>query len=279
MPFCFQIAIVAGCVTGLCLPVTAASLAKIPAAAATRSVVRVNSRGQLIRTVVVAQPVARQAASQAAPQAASPFVPEHVVDASEIRPASPLTIPELVEAAAKKYDVDPLLVHSVIQVESGYNPHAVSPKGAQGMMQLMPFTARRFGVSNIFDPRENIEGGVRYLRYLQSLFPEDLRLAIAAYNAGEGAVWKYNNQVPPYKETEHYVKRVGRKYGDARLQADRWKNEKERTADIPAEPKSSDAPAVPAEPVYAPFEAYLDGEGRLHMRTSEAALSAENKVP
>src|SRR5271163_298866 len=108
----------------------------------------------------------------------------------------------LVEAAAKNLDVSPDLVDSVIQVESNYNPYAISPKGAQGLMQLMPATARRFGVKNSFDPQENIEGGVRYLKFLQDTFKDD-RLAIAAYNAGEAAVTKYGN-VPPYAETVQY---------------------------------------------------------------------------
>ncbi len=115
----------------------------------------------------------------------------------------------------------------MIQVESNYNPYAVSPKGAQGLMQLMPETARRFGVRNTFDIKENIEGGVRYLKYLGTLFPEDPRLTIAAYNAGEGAVWKYGNSIPPYRETEQYVDRVGKRYGQARRAAE--KKEKKET--------------------------------------------------
>ena len=88
-------------------------------------------------------------------------------------------------------------------------------------MQLMPATARRFGVKNSFNVKENIEGGVRYLKYLDSLFPNDRRLTIAAYNAGEGAVWKYGNNIPPYRETKQYVERVGSRYGRARKEADR----------------------------------------------------------
>jgi soluble lytic murein transglycosylase-like protein len=167
------------------------------------------------------------------------------------------SVPEMVEAVARKYDVDPLLVHSVIHVESGYNPHAVSPKGAQGLMQLMPGTARRFGVSNSFDPRENIEGGVRYLKYLSSIF-DDMRLAVAAYNAGEGAVWKYNNRIPPYRETQDYVAKVGKRYGQAKRAADRNK------ATPPAPPTQT----ARSEPVYAPVEYHVDSWGRLYMRTA-----------
>jgi soluble lytic murein transglycosylase-like protein len=167
-------------------------------------------------------------------------------------------VPDLVETTARKYDLDPLLVHSVIQVESAYNPYAVSPKGAQGLMQLMPATARRFGVSNTFDPKENIEGGVRYLKYLTTLFPNDPRLALAAYNAGEGAVWKYNYQIPPYRETEHYVYRVAQKYGQARRQSHQ---------SAPVQTAKAESAPVSAGPVYAPVRYHVDADGRLHMST------------
>ena len=123
----------------------------------------------------------------------------------------------LVKEAAKNFDVNPLLVDSVIQVESNYNPFAVSPKGAQGLMQLMPSTAQRFGVTDSFDPKQNIEAGVRYLKLLQDTFQDD-RLAIAAYNAGEKAVAKYKD-VPPYPETVSYVAKVGKKFGQAKHEA------------------------------------------------------------
>lgn len=118
-------------------------------------------------------------------------------------------VQNLVESAAKNYAVSPDLIHSVIQVESNYDAWAVSPKGAQGLMQLMPATAARFGVKDTFDPKQNIEGGVRYLKFLQQTFKDD-RLAIAAYNAGEGAVARYGT-VPPYPETVDYVAKVGGK--------------------------------------------------------------------
>jgi soluble lytic murein transglycosylase-like protein len=112
-----------------------------------------------------------------------------------------------VERIAAEQAVPPELIHSVIQVESNYNPNAVSPKGAQGLMQLIPATARRFGVSDAFDPVENIRGGAAYLKYLLGLYGGNYTLALAAYNAGEGAVARYGD-VPPYQETRNYVKLV-----------------------------------------------------------------------
>lgn len=108
---------------------------------------------------------------------------------------------------ASQYRLEPALMHAVISAESGYNPWAVSPKGAMGLMQLMPGTAERFGVGNPYDPMANMNGGARYLRWLLDKF-NDPRLAVAAYNAGEGAVQKYGNQIPPYQETQTYVVRV-----------------------------------------------------------------------
>ena len=105
------------------------------------------------------------------------------------------------------YQLEPALLHAVISAESAYNPQARSPKGARGLMQLMPDTARRFGVSDPDDPTENLHGGARYLRWLLDSFT-DLRLALAAYNAGEGAVQRYGNAIPPYPETRTYVRRV-----------------------------------------------------------------------
>ena len=112
-----------------------------------------------------------------------------------------------VDRIAAQYRVEPALMHAVISAESAYNPWAVSPKGAMGLMQLMPGTAERFGVSNPYDPIANMHGGARYLRWLLDRF-NDHRLAIAGYNAGEGAVQKYGNQIPPYQETQTYVVRV-----------------------------------------------------------------------
>jgi soluble lytic murein transglycosylase-like protein len=113
-----------------------------------------------------------------------------------------------VVAAARAFKLEPALIHAVISAESGYNPLARSPKGAKGLMQLMPDTARRYGVDNPLDPKQNIQGGSAYLRYLLTLFGDDLQLALAAYNAGEGAVMEYGHRIPPYRETTQYVPKV-----------------------------------------------------------------------
>ena len=122
----------------------------------------------------------------------------------------------IIQAACDKYNVDPDLVNAVIQVESAYNQRAVSHAGAIGLMQLMPATASRFGVKQIQNPEENVHGGVKYLKFLLDYFNNDLTLAVAAYNAGEGAVDKYQG-VPKYTETQNYVKRVLSIYGKDNL--------------------------------------------------------------
>lgn len=113
----------------------------------------------------------------------------------------------IIESAARAYGVDKNLVHAVITAESGYNPQAVSRTGARGLMQLMPDTARRYGVRNSMDPAENIHGGVKYLHDLLVMFKGNMELAVAAYNAGENAVIRYG-RVPPYAETLGYVPKV-----------------------------------------------------------------------
>ena len=114
----------------------------------------------------------------------------------------------IVDVAAKSHGVEAALVQAVITAESGFNPNALSRKGASGLMQLMPDTARRYGVRNIFDPVENVHGGVRYLKDLLAMFNGDMRLALAGYNAGENAVIRAGNRIPPYQETQNYVPKV-----------------------------------------------------------------------
>jgi hypothetical protein len=113
-----------------------------------------------------------------------------------------------IELVARTYGLDPKLIHAVISAESAYNPAVISDKGAMGLMQLMPDTARRFGVPDPFDPIANLHGGARYLRWLMDHFQNNLNLVLAAYNAGEGAVEHYGNTIPPFEETRTYVVRV-----------------------------------------------------------------------
>lgn len=176
------------------------------------------------------------------------------------RPAPPTAaIADLVEQSAKAHDVDPLLVHSIIQVESNYNPYAVSSKGAEGLMQLMPPTARMLGVNNSFDAGENIEAGVKYLKYLQDLYKDD-RLALAAYNAGPAAVDRYK-QIPPYPETRQYVDKVGRRYGEARNSAVKT----QPSGKIEAAAANSEPPQ---QAKFPKLEQFQDEDGRLYLRTA-----------
>ena len=194
------------------------------------AVVRIDKRtGRLVRTVLTPPSAQRSTSGRADGQ-----------------------IPQIVEQTARNYELDPLLVHAVIQAESGYNPFAVSPKGAQGLMQLMPATARRLGVENSFSIVQNVEGGVRYLRQLLDLF-QDETLAVAAYNAGEGAVLRHRG-VPPYPETQNYVRTVSTKYASGRM----------LQPDVKAAKLSA---AVPQEPVYRPVERFTDEQGNLYLRT------------
>ncbi len=235
MRFCFQFG-VARAVLGIvfCAPILAGN----SIAAKAVPVARIDPRsGQQVKTIKLA--TVTIASREMKPQAAA---------------VSDSNMKGYVEEAAQKYDVSPALIDSVIQVESNYNPLAISPKGAEGLMQLMPATARRFGVQNTFDPRDNIHGGVKYLKFLQETFKDD-RLAIAAYNAGEGAVSKYNN-VPPYPETQNYVEQVGKRYGKA------------KAAQAKAKAVSEQAKIeTPAEPKYAPVRQYVDSGGRIHLTT------------
>jgi soluble lytic murein transglycosylase-like protein len=118
------------------------------------------------------------------------------------------TYDDLINQASERYRIDSALVKAVIKAESNFNHRAVSPVGARGLMQLMPATAASLQVKDSFHPETNIDGGVRYLRYLMNLFNGNLPLVLAAYNAGENAVMRHNNRIPPYPETQTYVKRV-----------------------------------------------------------------------
>jgi soluble lytic murein transglycosylase-like protein len=161
---------------------------------------------------------------QASPQKVEHSTVEHAVDLNEV-----------VKAASGTYRLDPDLVNSVIRAESGFNVRAVSPKGAQGLMQLMPQTASQLGVQNAFDPQANVEGGTRYLRELLERYNFDLIKALAAYNAGPQRVEQYGG-VPPYYETKAYVARIVRDFNKKKLAA--------KTAAQPAAHKSSGSKAI-----------------------------------
>ncbi len=129
------------------------------------------------------------------------------VRAGGVHPATRAAIEAIVERQAERHAINPDLVRAVIQVESAWNPRAVSSKGAIGLMQLMPATARELGVTDPFDPAQNIRGGVRYLKRLLERYDGNAELALAAYNAGPGAVDRYG-RIPPYRETQNYVRKI-----------------------------------------------------------------------
>ena len=137
------------------------------------------------------------------------FVPDEVLD--EVAAPASGDLRAVAAAAARRHGLDPELVMAVVSVESGFHPEAVSPKGARGLMQLMPRTAESLGVENALDPAQNLDGGARHLGQLLTLYGGDLAKALAAYNAGEGAVDRHGG-VPPYRETRAYVKKVLERY-------------------------------------------------------------------
>lgn len=209
-----------------------------------KSVVKVDTRnGRLVRRVLV-NPKALVNGS---------WVPERMLPAGDRKALiSGTPLDEVIDSVARSHDLDPLLVHAVVHVESRYNRVALSPKGAEGLMQLIPSTARRFGVSNAFDSRENIEGGVKYLRYLQDRF-RDLRLVLAAYNAGEHAVERHRG-IPPYPETQNYVYLVGKRYHEL---------QRSHGAHVAAHLSGGQE----EESEFRPIEVYLDEQGKLHLQT------------
>ncbi len=211
------------------------SAASLNSPATVTLVVRSDARtGRLVRSL--AKPVAEKAA----PQIELPAESED----------TPLAFSSMVDRIAERHAVDRDLVHSMIRVESNYNPFAVSSKGALGLMQLIPSTARRFGVSDSFNPAENVEGGVRYMRYLLDHYDGDHRLALAAYNAGEGTVQRYGG-VPPFPETRSYVFRVRKALGEMK------EAKKLHAAD--ATPESSGD--------FNPVRAFMDAMGRMYYKT------------
>ncbi len=169
----------------------------------------------------------------------------HGSDASTPPPAN---INRLVEQTASRLQVDPDLIRAIIRVESDFDPKAVSSKGAMGLMQLIPETARRFGVMNAFDPKQNLEGGVNYLKYLLGVFGGDLSLSLAAYNAGEHTVQRVGG-IPAIPETQDYVRKVTSIY---------------QTGDVPTPSK-----AAAKEPPKASITRYVDQNGVVHFTNVE----------
>lgn len=161
----------------------------------TGRLIRVGS-GRKVRTIPAAQSAARASGLEGIQGLSTPTV----------------ELEDLVQEAGRRHDIDPELIRAVMRQESGFNPLAVSRKGAQGLMQLMPETAKRLGVQDVFDPAENVLAGAKLLRQLMDRYEGDIDLALAAYNAGEGAVERYGG-LPPYRETVDYVDRITRNYG------------------------------------------------------------------
>lgn len=146
--------------------------------------------------------------------------PEEIFVAAPKMPLTKAPFGELIRSAAEKYSVDVDLVFSVVAAESNFNPKAVSRRNARGLMQLLPETAKRLGVKDIYDPAQNIDGGTRYLRDLLKLYDGDLALTLAAYNAGPGAVHRYG-KIPPYNETIAYVRAIRKTYALRKADAEK----------------------------------------------------------
>jgi soluble lytic murein transglycosylase-like protein len=244
---CFPVAVALSLTMMAASPMRAADAAgSIAASPVSRTtiVVKADPRtGRLVRSAVVRD------------------TPAPVTKKAAVKPTQEIS--DLVDKSARAHQVDPLLVHSIIKTESNYNAYAISNKGAEGLMQLMPPTARMLGVTNSFDPRENIEAGVKYLKYLQGVFKDD-RLALAAYNAGPANVEKYK-QVPPFKETQNYVEQVGKRYDDARRAA----GPVQKPVVDAALPEPSLIEKRPLIEKHPKLEQFVDEHGRLSLRTIE----------
>jgi soluble lytic murein transglycosylase-like protein len=171
----------------------------------------------------------------------------HTANGDVVSASAAAGINLLVDQTANRFQMDPELIRAMVQVESGYNPKAVSSKGALGLMQLIPATAARFGVTNPFDPKQNLEGGVTYLKHLMALFGGNLPLSLAAYNAGEQTVQR-SGGIPAISQTQDYVRKITSIY---------------KTGDVPAAPKTTtEAPAPP-------ITRHVDANGVVHFSNVE----------
>ena len=179
--------------------------AEQPSNSASASIVLSNFRSDDTPWLLVAEPVGALPAP-----IASPVAKPHAIGAGMAvqLPASPVELQRIINDVAAQLQMAPELLHAVIAAESRYDVRAVSPKGAIGLMQLLPATARRFGVNDPFLPRANVFAGASYLKWLMTVFDDDIELVLAAYNAGENAVIKAGRQIPPFPETQAYVPRV-----------------------------------------------------------------------
>lgn|SRR5215469_5407000 len=211
-------------------------------------------------------------APSATPPAGVVASPARSLATANLPPAAHSTIgvSDAVSAASDRYRLDPDLVNSVIRAESGFNPHAVSRKGAQGLMQLMPETASKLGVPNAFDPEANVDGGTRYLRELLERYNFDLIKALAAYNAGTKRVEQYHG-VPPYQETRHYVASIVRDFNRKKLA--QQKAAKAAQAQISAKGKASEPTAQ------TKTSARPAGQGKTASATSATQTVAKRTNP
>ena len=184
-----------------------------PVLAAQMGVYR-HSSSRLLNVGIVSTPRPGARAAQQRPDSKSqPSL--RASESLQVRTHGPADLAPLVDHAAREHDIDPLLLHSIARVESRHQPDAVSPAGARGLMQVILPTARRFGVEGadqLHDPQTNLQVSARYLKTLQQRFGNDLELVLAAYNAGEGAVEKHGRRIPPYRETQEYVRKVLAEY-------------------------------------------------------------------